>query len=646
MTGKTSANWELGAGPQLLGAVATALLVGLAGLGSTLAVAPAHAFQSDRERKSYRVSEFVLEYALDHPSHVDLEEILDLEVGLRSTERGFVAPRPVDRTYRMKLDSIPDDSRFYPSALQHINWFIVLSFSRLGIDGVFITVPDVEPGTGRDLRKAGNTTLRLRVWTGRIADIATVADGARFDDLTVEERTNHPAHEWMLALSPVQPGGDRDLLRVDELNDFAFSMSRHPGRRVDAELSAGTQPGTTQVTYRVAENRPLFTYFQFSNTGTEATSEWRQQFGFSHNQLTGRDDVLRFDYVTGNFDEVNGVIGAYEAPFTLQMPELRWGISGGWTSYDAQEVGFALPGFTGDDWYAGTGLTYTLLQRGQLFVDVASSLRWQYVSATNRALGTSSESDFFLPQVGVIARRDTSTSALRASLDLVGNLASVADTATGNALDELGRLDADDDFVILRWNGSWSSYLEPLLNRAAFEDPGTPESSTLAHEVGLTFRGQYAFNYRLIPQFQQVAGGLYTVRGYEQSAAAGDTVLIGSAEYRFHLPRIFRPDPTPPRVPVMGRFRTRPQQVYGGADWDLIFRVFADAAWVHASDALAFETNQTLASVGSGIELQILRNLSIRFDTGVVLSPIETSGGAVLADVGDMEFYVVGTLLY
>ena len=198
MTGKTSAIWELGASAGLRGAVAAALLVGLA-------LTPAHAFQSDRERKSYRVGEFVLEYALDHPSHVSLDEVLELEVGLRSTERGFVAPRPVDRTYRMKLDSIPEDSRFYPSALQHINWFIVLSFSRLGIDGVFITVPDIEPGTGRDLREPGNTSLRLRIWTGRIADIATLADGARFDELTVEQRTNHPAHEWILALSRCSP---------------------------------------------------------------------------------------------------------------------------------------------------------------------------------------------------------------------------------------------------------------------------------------------------------------------------------------------------------------------------------------------------------------------------------------------------------
>ena len=95
-------------------------------------------------------------------------------------------------------------------------------------------------------------------------------------------------------------------------------------------------------------------------------------------------------------------------------------------------------------------------------------------------------------------------------------------------------------------------------------------------------------------------------------------------------------------VPVVQTSTREASQVAFVAD----LRIFADAAWVHASDALSFEKDQTLASVGSGIELQVLRNLSIRFDTGVVLSPIETSGGLKLADVGDMEFYVVGTLLY
>ena len=625
--------------PALMRATACALWATVALLG---ALAPAAAFEFDREKNSYPVSEFVVEYGLDHPDHPPLQEVLDLEVGLRATERGFVAPRPVDRTYRMKLHSLPQNARFFPSALQHINWYIVLNYSRRGLDGVFVTVPEIEPGTGRDLRDPGNTKLRLRIWTGRIADVASMTDGARFGGLSVDERSDNPAHEWILALSPVQPGGDRDLLRIEELNDYAFELSRHPGRRVDAELSSGNQPGTTKVVYRVAENKPWVVYGQYSNTGTDATTKNRQRFGFTHNQLLGRDDILRLDYATGDFDEVHGVTASYDAPFTLTAPQWRGRVFGGANQFDATEVGFSLAGFEGRQWAAGGQIVHNTYQSGQLFLDVQGGVRWQWIEVENKLLGTKGDSNFLLPNLGVVAQRNTRSSALQAAVNIEGNLGSLANTESGLDLDILGRIDADDDFAILQWDGAYSFYLEPLLNRTAWLDPSTPGSSTLAHELAFGFKGQWAFDFRLVPNFQQVAGGLYSVRGYPQSAAAGDTVVIGSAEYRFHLPRLFRPDPEPPELPLMGKFRARPQHLWGHPDWDLIFRAFFDAGWVHPSDALAFEKSESLMGAGGGIELQFMRNLSVRFDLGVALSDL--SDGST--EVGDTEFYVVGTVLY
>jgi hypothetical protein len=133
-----------------------------------VATAPAVAF--DGEKNSYPVSEFVVEYGLDHPDYPPVQEVLDLEVGLRATERGFVAPRPVDTTYRMKLHSLPQNARFFPSALEHITWYIALNYRHRGLDGIFVSIPEIEPETGRDLRDKGNTKLRLRIWTGRVGD--------------------------------------------------------------------------------------------------------------------------------------------------------------------------------------------------------------------------------------------------------------------------------------------------------------------------------------------------------------------------------------------------------------------------------------------------------------------------------------------
>jgi len=103
-----------------------------------------------------------------------------------------------------------------------------------------------------------------------------------------------------------------------------------------------------------------------------------------------------------------------------------------------------------------------------------------------------------------------------------------------NDADGLGRVQADDSFVVLQTNITHSFFLEPMLwERGKFH--------SLAHEIVLSGRSQYAFGNRLIPQEEEVVGGLYTVRGYPESVVAGDTIFIGSAEYRFHYPRAMRP---------------------------------------------------------------------------------------------------------
>jgi hypothetical protein len=61
---------------------------------------------------------------------------------------------------------------------------------------------------------------------------------------------------------------------------------------------------------------------------------------------------------------------------------------------------------------------------------------------------------------------------------------------------------------------------------------------------------------------------------------------------------------------------------------------------VLVSDADATETNSALWSVGGGVELQVLRNLSARVDVGTVLNDAGQS------TLGDTRANVVATLLY
>ncbi|KPJ74885.1 MAG: hypothetical protein AMS19_14695 [Gemmatimonas sp. SG8_23] len=592
----------------------------------------------------FPVSEFVIEYALDHPRHIPPQELLDLEVGLSSLGLSYTAPRPVDRTVRMRLSSLPEGASFSATAIQHITQFVVSTFNRRGFNGIIVTVPDIDEESGTDLRPRAQTALRLRIWTGRITRLTTVADGERFEELDEAQRTNLTAHEWIRERAPVQPGGMRGLLDVETLEDYAAEISRHPGRRVDVELEPGPHTGTTDVNLRIAENKPWVVYAQYSNTGTPSTTKNRERFGFVHNQTTGRDDILRLDYTTGDFGDVHAVVGSYSAPFSLRLPDLRFSVTGLYSEFDSSEVGFVDSDFHGDQALGEVELTYNVLQRHELFVDVYAGARLHAMSVENDQFGTSGGLDdeedatFLVPKVGVAGERRTRTSRLLFD----ANVAMGLTREDEKELEILGTPDPDERFTLLRWNGSYAFYLEPLIDRQAWEDPSTPESSTLAHEIALSFRGQWAFGNRLVPQYQEIAGGLYTVRGYKQAQVARDNVLLGSAEYRLHLPRLFLPDPEPARLPLIGDFRVHPEGVFGRPDWDLVFRLFSDGARAMASDrsSLDDEEHETLISVGGGIEVQILRNLNLRADAGRVM----TSAGS--ADSGDVRGHLMATLLY
>ena len=209
-----------------------------------------------------------------------------------------------------------------------------------------------------------------------------------------------------------------------------------------------------------------------------------------------------------------------------------------------------------------------------------------------------------------------------------------------NELTLLGRIDPTERWARMNWSANLSTFLEPLLDPVGWADPSTPESSTLAHEIALRFSGQYTFGSRLVPQFQNVMGGMYSVRGYTQSVVAGDNGVFGSVEYRFHLPRTFAVQEP---VEFMGEpFRSGPQQVYGNPDWDLILKAFFDAGWSFQNGDQGFEADNTLLGAGIGMEFLYKSNLRVRLDWGFALHDLKFG----LAEAGSSRLYVTGTFLW
>lgn len=507
--------------------------------------------------------------------------------------------------------------------------------------GIIVAPSPDDIGLDLEDRRTERTDLTLIVRLAQVGRVRTLASGDRID---TEAREDHPLHARIRERSPLKAGeadedgdgavdGDGSFIVRSELDDYLYRLNRHPGRRVDAAVSPGLTPGDVSLDYLVSENKPWYAYFQLSNTGTDSTDKIRERFGFVHNQLTNRDDILSIDYLTTGFDESHAVRLGYTRPLTERL-EARF--TGLYSEFTADQVGSPLS-FTGEDAAAGASLAYNFYQDGPLFLDAVGGLEYYFTSANNPAAATEGEAHFLMGSLGVEMERRTDLSQLYGSLMLRGSL----NQEDSSDLAALGRTAPDSQFMMLDYALTGSLYLEPVLNRAAWEDISDPSSSTLAHELAFALRGQWAVaDDRFVPTFQAVAGGLNTVRGYEQATVAGDSSVVGSLEYRFHVPRVFGIE-APQQTRLFDRpFRFAPDAVYGRPDWDLVLKGFFDVGYVDTTDELAFETDETLMSTGLGVDLSLKNNVSLRADWGVALQDAGSS------ETGDNRFHFVLTLLY
>ena len=606
-------------------ALLAVILCAAGALGEDVATQPA---QQAGDGPSFTVTEFAIGFADKHPDLPSPEAVATVYVTLGETAEGYVAPRAGVATKTFRLADAPKLPlhTFFATALVRINGAIVEYFNDKGLIGIYVAPhpEDIEEKVVqrqvvlRDLRGGQRTGLRLQIYTGIASEVRTVASGNR---VTTGEKVNNPAHESILDFSPVKKG---DLLWRKKVSDYAYQLSRPPGRQVDVALSSAGKWGEVTLDYLVAEGKPWVAYYQLANTGTKQTGRWRQRFGFVHNQCTGNDDVFRAEYSTSDFEKTHGVVVSYEAP-VLRSRWLRWKIEGLFSEYAASDVGFAQDTFTGETKEIGGELIANVYQRERLFIDVLAGLRAQSLEVENQLYNASGQACLLLPRIGVRLeeQRPTMKTYARVEVEWSQGDCSGADM---NQLELLGREMPDDDWVALKWDVSWSAYIEALLDPAKWKNPDPRQIQTLAHELVLACRGQYAFNdKRLLAQHEEVIGGLYSVRGYPESAVAGDSAIVGTAEYRFHLPRAVK-------VPYFSK-----------PGWDMILKAFVDAGRTNTNDWITGdEDNESLLGAGLGIELQLSRYLSLRLDWATAL----TGANGDEVSSGHQALHFVTTISY
>lgn len=634
----------------------------------------------------FPVSHLTLRYAQPHPDHPELDALLPVEVPLArdgdhwtaGDEEGAAAAEP------LRFDATPGEARrLDPDGLVALLAAVVEALHGAGYYGVDVrpAESDIDLATEKDLRATGQTGLSVVVRIGRIGRVRTVAVG---DRIRSDWKIDNELHERIRLGSPLQPlgvGEDKsDLLDRDALEDYLHRLNRHSGRRVEAALAPGEEPGEVVLDYRVAEAKPWYVYAQGANTGTARTNLWQQRYGVSHRQLTNRDDVFHFEYMNTGFDDVNAVSARYQAPwFGGERPSwmnrrrgdpewydwiprdklpwwgvdrLRWEIDFRWSKAEVGDaatfLNLANDSVRSETFQYGGRFLYEIFQHKNFFIDLWSGLRMRHLDVENTLIDRAGNAILVEPRIGLHAERFSLLSNFQANVSVSGQVNGI-DTSNR---DNLGRADTAERHAQLNFDASYSAYLEPLLNPDGWLDPETQLTSTLAHEIAFSARGQHTFDdQRVIPQANGSLGGLYSVRGYPQSVAVGDDIYVGSFEYRFHLPRALPVSRKPLAIPLVGDFRASPQQVYSRPDWDFILRGFVDAGYaIRNSGGLAIpEEDQLLVSAGVGAELQILSNIRARIDYAVALEDEEAVGNAATdnrVNAGNSEIHVLFSIVY
>ena len=617
------------------------------GLGLfTLGLAQNGAAQIESDGRAYPVSAIRLETPDDFADSKLAAELARLEVKLGEDPDRWTVPSANRPIRALRIGEIGSDGvvSLDRAAIIEVCGAVVRELQRRG--RMSSCMPDPRDiARGEDLRGDRNE-LRLKVMLTRLAEVRTYGTGERKLSPGAGP-TNNPVHRKLRANAPGarRKGEPAPLLDASQLEEYAARLSRHPGRTVGLVYSrASARDGGLTADLVVTETKPWAMYFQTADTGTRNTGRLRNRVGFTSTQLTGNDDILQLEYMTSDFDEIQAASGTYEAPVP-GTERMRFKLFGAMSRFDNDELGFVDAHFEGSRSELGLRVVNNVFQRGSLFADVSLGLRGQSLMVDNGVTDVRSRDRFLLPSLGARIEQRGAYAGFTGGLELERNLGRLAGTnvesRTRNFFDQaagLGRSDPDADFQVLRFDLSGSLFLDPLLTG------GFDADTRLVHELYGRIGGQYAFDHRLVPQEQAVVGGRDTVRGYDQAAAAGDTVYLATFEYRYHLPRSFAPRPAAKLPGWLGsrRFRYAPEQVAGDADWDLVLKGSLDFARALQNDRIAGERNETLMGAGVGLEVRVRRNFTVAFDVGLPLS----TGNTIDADIGDPEYHFSLTALY
>jgi hemolysin activation/secretion protein len=387
---------------------------------------------------------------------------------------------------------------------------ILSIYRNKGYSGIFVSVPP-EAISGGQLRDG---ILLIKVTEAPVVSVTTSYFTP--DNERVEAEEGYLKESFLQEWTPTKVG---EVGKQKELEDYINLLNLNPDRHIAAVVSRGPEPNTLAVGYNVYEANPWHWFAQIDNAGTE-DRKYAPRVGLINTNLFGFDDKLTVFHQApwdSEFFDNYSVYGSYDFP--IMGPKLRLRGFAAYSKFDVE--GGAGINFLGHGWLYGGELRYNVLQKEGWFLDLRSSLSYEESKVSSSIFSSilGSKVDMLLWGLGVDLHRRTDMANTSISFDRVQNVGGSGQDAFWDKATFTGaRTNAERDFSIYDFSANHSFYLNP----------------DKVQRISGSFQWIIPTE-RLVPAKMTTFGGMYTVRGYEESGIVADGGILASAQYEFDL---------------------------------------------------------------------------------------------------------------
>lgn len=557
----------------------------------------------------------------------------------------------------------PDGIDVRPDVLRKFLEEVLRFYTGLGHQGVYVYVPQetFDPSNEPLRIKLKNDDLHIKVVEGRIKRITTNYEvtkrprpwakvllrekksAVESEEDATKERKGSFIERWRDRFYEKNaPFKEGDPIRKDKLERYVDFLSRRSGSvaAVIQKTEAGpiSEVGAdVEVQLRVRAYDPLTFYIESSDIGSETTNKFRYRAGVLHSDVTGRGDVFSFDFSSALDLDLNNIsiFTSYDTP--LGDPHWRVRLLGAYSRFESIDLLGPGTAFLGDGVVLGEEVSYNLFHIEDWFVDVYQGLDFQS-STVQTPFGLETQVDILDVALGGRLTRTKGKWRPHFDTKLAYNISDSAGLSDDTDFAR-SRTGTETGYIYVNFSGGHTYQFNfasveveedkdaPVENRAVGLSPiakrqqlrdRLPPGNWLS--LSQNFRALYTPD-RLPSAKQIFIGGASTIRGYQQSEAAGDLGFYLTSELRLSVSEILAQNKT---------------KRMGGAKLEIAKTWVDDLSFEIVP--LSFDYGAVFNNDHSASEEESLILLSTGFGTRISFKSmlfVSLYGGFALRDAGD-----------